>query len=271
MSAGSKIVQLRDALIDLLPHATHTLKCPKYPCTCNLERAISTARALTKVDPARTGGRAALFLLLLIPALIGCRVDRIVLAPPDTVTVHDTVKVPLPPHTDTLIVTRVDTLVRSHTDTLYRLRVDTVVTVRVDTVASPPVHDTTIAVVVRVDTLTRLVHDTTYLTRTDTLYLPSVVVHDSTWVYVQQGPTNPVGGGDPKAGLAWVQIYTTYWLVFWHGNFVGVVYRSYDQGCYAYLYTKLGGNMPLRGIYPTMEEAAQALIPFVLVLHPSSP
>lgn len=55
MSAGTKIVQLRDALIALLPHATHTLRCAKHPCTCNLERALATARALTKVDPARTG------------------------------------------------------------------------------------------------------------------------------------------------------------------------------------------------------------------------
>lgn len=58
MSAGTKIVQLRDALIALLPHATHAPSCPKYRCTCNLDRALATARALTKTDPARTGGRS---------------------------------------------------------------------------------------------------------------------------------------------------------------------------------------------------------------------
>lgn len=57
MSAGTKIVQLRDALIALLPHATgHSLRCHRHPCTCNLERAVQVARQLTKVDPARTGG-----------------------------------------------------------------------------------------------------------------------------------------------------------------------------------------------------------------------
>lgn len=58
MSAGTKIVQLRDALVNLLPYAqSHALRCPRHPCTCNLERAVQVARQLTHVDPARTGGR----------------------------------------------------------------------------------------------------------------------------------------------------------------------------------------------------------------------
>lgn len=57
MSAGTKIVQLRDALINLLPYAqTHSLRCSRHPCTCNLERAVQVARQLTTTDPARTGG-----------------------------------------------------------------------------------------------------------------------------------------------------------------------------------------------------------------------
>ena len=57
MSVGSKIVQLREALIMLLPHATnHSLRCKKYPCTCNLERALQTAHFLVGAHPGRTGG-----------------------------------------------------------------------------------------------------------------------------------------------------------------------------------------------------------------------
>lgn len=149
------------------------------------------------------------------------------------------------------------------------MRVDTLV--RIDTLVSPPVHDTTF--VLHVDTLTRLVHDTTIVQRTDTLFLPGAIVHDTTWVYVQQQPTNPVGGGDPRAGLAWIDLPGGfgYALVFWHGNFVGVTDRN-DLGAGeswdAWLYTPPGGAMRWRGRFATKLEAIQALVPISITIGP---
>jgi hypothetical protein len=246
--------------------------------------------------------RAVLLALLVLLGSVlagssACRYDRLVLAPADTVYVTkvDSVHVA---HTDTLLIAHVDTITRARTDTLYRLRVDTLyrlhvdTLVRVDTLVSPPVHDTTLirrtdtVTVTRVDTLTRLVHDTTIVQRTDTLFLPSAVVHDSSWVYVQQNPTNPLGGGDPKAGVAWIDTPTmlpagfAFALVFWHGNFVGIVSQvtpvdptsptGHSEYWEAWPYLAGGGTMPYRGRYPTKLEAIQALMPIVLTL-PAAP
>lgn len=46
MSVRQTLTEMRDALVLLLPHATHTLRCTKHPCTCHLDRAIATAREL---------------------------------------------------------------------------------------------------------------------------------------------------------------------------------------------------------------------------------
>jgi hypothetical protein len=213
----------------------------------------------------------------------GCDRIELVTLPPDTVFVNhtDTAKVVkvdtlYRPRVDTVITTRVDTVTTTRTDTLYRFRVDTVI--RVDTLHTPPRVDTLLTVRVdtvhdlRVDTVHTVRVDTVIQQRVDTVIIAGVVlppVHDTTWVYVQQNPTNPVGGGDRNAGLAWIETAFGQALVFWHGNFVGVVTEnpsSSGSTWTANIYVEGGGAMPWRGTFATRLEAIQALVPITITI-----
>lgn len=236
------------------------------------------------------------------------KIDTVLLTRVDTVVQahYDTTFVPV---VDTVIQTRVDTVTTTKFDTVVVTKVDTVVRTQIDTVVKPvhdtafvpvhdttfvPVHDTTIVtrvdtvlkwlhdttVVTKVDTVTKLVHDTTYITKTDTLYLPGQVTHDTTWIYTKTDPTNPLAGGDPTSGLMALNVYDTYYVVFWHGHFVGVVWRgnaTYDysttpatviENWRAYLAPTDGSMlMPMVCDKHTWQEAAGCLEPIILTLH----
>lgn len=251
---------------------------------------------MTRVDTIKTNPRIDTVVLHKVDTVFRTRVDTVITTRIDTVfkqlpgrvdtlyvTRIDTVYQPLPPRVDTLYIT--------HTDTVYKQlppRVDTVTVVRVDTVTKLKTdtlyltlvrvdtlwrHDTSYVPIYRTDTLWR--YDTTYKTTVDTLYLPGRIVHDTTWVYLQQHPTNPLGGGDPRAGLAWID--DIYWqsLVFWHGNFMGTVVGNLGTGgrgsTYdAFIYVPPGGQMLWRGTFNTKMEAIQALVPIVITI-PSGP
>jgi hypothetical protein len=208
-------------------------------------------------------------LLILATALAACAHTDIVYLKPDTV--HDTVVV-VKPHTDTMIVTRVDTVLQTKTDTVLKLRVDTVVTERPVPVPGPVQYDTTF--IQRWDTVTVTVTVYVPVPTTDTLYLPSTVVHDTTWVYTQTDPTNPLAGGDPKSGIMALMIYEGYAIVFWHGHFVGVVRSSgYGEGLrwWAWLSASPGQMVMPRTNdvgYATLEEALKALTPIVIEAKP---
>ncbi len=152
---------------------------------------------------------------------------------------------PLAPRVDTLVV---------H-DTVPLLRVDTLLVPRVDTVVS-------------------VQHDTSFVPRTDTLLVPSPAVHDTTWLYTQTNPTNPFAGGDPISGLLVLQVWSSYYLVFWHGHFMGVLMQGgYGASEYWNAYGRpLDGSivMPLYCTKPTWREAAGCLEPLVLTLEPSA-
>ena len=63
MSAGTKVVQLRDALAALIRYAAHHRDCPYDAggtCQCGLLDLRRIARHLTIADPARTGHSASL-------------------------------------------------------------------------------------------------------------------------------------------------------------------------------------------------------------------
>lgn len=224
------------------------------------------------------------------------KTDTVTLTRVDTL-VRDHYDTTVVTKTDTVVTIRVDTTFVPRVDTVFITKTDTVIKVTVDTVIKPvhdttfvPVHDTTI--VIKVDTITKVVHDTvtqtlydttfvtkydtvtqwkhdtTFVPRTDTLYLPSQVVHDTAWLYTRTNPTNPLAGGDPTSGLMVLQVYDTYYLVFWHAHFVGVLYSG---GSYwrAYLTASEGSMiMPMACDKPTWQEAAGCLEPMILVLYP---
>lgn len=235
-----------------------------------------------------------------VDTVIATRVDTLVKDHYDTTFV---------PKVDTVVRTRVDTTFLTKYDTTTITKIDTVVRTKVDTVVVPvhdttfvpvhdttfvPVHDTTIVtkidtvlktifdttVVTKTDTVTKLVHDTTFVPKTDTLYLPSQVVHDTTWVYTKTDPTNPLAGGDPNSGLMVLQVYETYYVVFWHGHFVGIIWQGggwYDYTTTPYTYhdnwrayiAALDGSMVMSRACdkPTWQEAAGCLEPLVLVIQ----
>lgn len=161
-----------------------------------------------------------------------------------TEVVHDTTH-------DTTYINRVTTKI----DTVTLTRTDTVVTV-------------TTVPVLRVDT--------TYVTRKDTLYLPGQVTHDTSWVYLQTNPTNPYAGGDEHSGLMVMEVYPTYYAVWWHGHFMGVLsdggesYPSYQRW---WAWGTVPDNTLLMSVFckrSTWQEAAQCLAPIEMTLGPAT-
>jgi len=219
-------------------------------------------------------------------------VDTTLLSKTDTLVIQDTlVKV------DTTV--RVDTAVRydTVTTTVTVTTLDTTVTYDTIVVTPPPVIDTLVRVdttvrldtVLRIDTVTRIdtVHavDTVTTVRADTVLLPGAVVHDtvhdSTWVYVQNNPSNPLWGGDTTAGLAYFSGGNNMTIVFWHGFFVGVIAPNLDAQRDSlpytdYIYENDQGagysQMAFRGDFPTFVTALYALVPFTITVQvPPSP
>lgn len=226
----------------------------------------------------------ALTLLCLVLALDGC--ERIV-----TVTLPGTIDSVFVEHLDTLRLTTIDTVTKVRVDTVSKLRVDTLVTRRVDTITvtiqvpGPPVHDSAVVVrvdtltLVHVDTLTRIRLDTVTVVRVDTVtqvvLMPGQAVHDTTWIYLQTDPSNPLAGGDAQSGLMVMEVWPTYYAVWWHGHFRGVLTDwttpvGDPSKWWAWAAPNDGSlQMSVACKKATWQEAAQCLVPIQLTLSPT--
>lgn len=156
----------------------------------------------------------------------------------------------------TVTPTPVDTTKRVDTVTVTRTVRDTVIVTKYDTLPG------------RIDSviITRPVYDTVTVVRVDTV--TKAIGTDTVWTYVQANPTNPLGGGDFKQGIAWFNAYDAYKAVFWQGNFVGLVAANNDSTWRVYLHISNQMEMPSQGDYPTLQAALQRLVPIQIKLQP---